>query len=948
MTTLTQFWQQPITHAMGWTLLHFCWQGALVAIVLWCVLGLLSRRSSQLRYAASCLALLTMVILPIVTFTHLSAEARATQLQLPALTIDLSVTADGGSATTIPWKERIAALLEDATPWILGVWLAGVGVFLARLNLGLIVTQKIKSDGTETAPPELQQLFRDLTDRLGITRAVKLLHSSRVEVPTVIGWLRPIILMPVGCMAGLSTAQVEALFAHELAHIRRHDYLVSVFQSVIEALLFYHPAVWWVSQQVRRERECCCDDLAVQVGGDALEYAKALSWLEARRTLYPEVALGANGGVLTMRIKRLLGYAGSSAGSQLAAATVLLGVAASAVICGSTTARAQLAAAARMVPVVRLALPAPQTVETIAPAVMDAKLVAPPIPGISGIKPMPQAGEGTSRLTHYTIWLDQDVLWIITPAERTAFLNLTNDNERDNFIESFWARRNPSGGPDNSYRDEHYQRIAYSNEHFATANIPGWKTDRGHIYIAYGKPESIDSHPTGGQFHGASANYPFEVWHYRSIEGIGDNVDIDFVDTCNCGQYHYTIDHPGMVNLQTNPPDRLSRAAKLLAPPAPAVAPAEPATPNIREINYRGLNSITISDVAERLKRSNLEIHLETPYDPTQIAQAAAALKQLLAEHGHASATVTPIIKTMPPASVGITFDVKEGPKAMLSQVAYKLSSAPPQPSAPQGGAGAIAGIVMDKTGAVIAHAKVSATNTETGNQVARETDGAGSYSIAPLPAGNYNVQVAAPGFSRQLQKNVQVIASAKVGLNLRLRVGESTMTLTVKGTPLPPTTTPEEQVPDNTAKPGGPQHVSAGAVMGMIISRPDPVYPPEARAAHIQGEVVLHALISKDGVTENVYAISGPPELIGCSIDAVRQWKYKPYLLDGEPTEVETTITVNYSLAEGGGAAYKAGPHPDTQAELDRAMVAKQALQKAVEQELQETEKAMRRQQAN
>ena len=155
--------------------------------------------------------------------------------------------------------------------------------------------------------------------RLGIVRAVTLINSALVQVPIVIGWLRPAVLLPVGCLTGLSTVQIEAIFVHELAHIRRHDYLVSVFQSIVEAVLFYHPAVWWVSKQIRREREDCCDDLAVKISGDPLAYAKALSFLEEQRGSLPAAALGANGGVLAMRIKRLLGYKEPPAYSWLTA-----------------------------------------------------------------------------------------------------------------------------------------------------------------------------------------------------------------------------------------------------------------------------------------------------------------------------------------------------------------------------------------------------------------------------------------------------------------------------------------------------------------------------------------------------------------------------------------------------------------------------------------------------
>jgi GWxTD domain-containing protein len=149
----------------------------------------------------------------------------------------------------------------------------------------------------------------------------------------------------------------------------------------------------------------------------------------------------------------------------------------------------------------------------------------------------------------YKTWLTQDVVWIITDEESKAFRTLSNDEERDAFIEQFWLRRNPDpDSADNEFREEHYRRIAYANEHFA-AGKPGWKTDRGHIYISFGKPDSIDSHPSGGSYNrpideggGTTSTFPFETWHYRYLEGIGENIDLEFVDTCQCGDYHYTMD----------------------------------------------------------------------------------------------------------------------------------------------------------------------------------------------------------------------------------------------------------------------------------------------------------------------------------------------------------------------------------------------------------------------
>jgi|CZKL01.1.fsa_nt_gi GWxTD domain-containing protein len=213
----------------------------------------------------------------------------------------------------------------------------------------------------------------------------------------------------------------------------------------------------------------------------------------------------------------------------------------------------------------------------------------------------------------YKTWLEQDVTYIISDEERKAFKNLSNDEERESFIENFWLRRNPNpDSPDNEFREEHYRRIAYANEHFA-AGKPGWKTDRGHVYISFGKPDSIESHPSGGSYQrpmdeggGETSTFPFETWHYRYLEGVGENIDLEFVDTCQCGDYHFTIDRgekdallhvPGMgqtqweemgmakkadrfkggfENLGTGPLassqaskqfDRIELAAKIFAPP---------------------------------------------------------------------------------------------------------------------------------------------------------------------------------------------------------------------------------------------------------------------------------------------------------------------------------------------------------------------------------------------
>jgi uncharacterized protein (TIGR03435 family) len=180
-------------------------------------------------------------------------------------------------------------------------------IFWVRLAGGWMVAARMRSMLVRRAPPEWQKTLKELGAQIGLSRPVRLLVSALVQVPTVVGWLRPVVLVPVGALGGLPAEHLEALLLHELAHIRRHDYLINILQSVAESLLFYHPAVWWVSGHIRAEREQCCDDVAVSISGDAITYAHALAQLESYRPGRLSAAIAANGGSLANRIARLLG-----------------------------------------------------------------------------------------------------------------------------------------------------------------------------------------------------------------------------------------------------------------------------------------------------------------------------------------------------------------------------------------------------------------------------------------------------------------------------------------------------------------------------------------------------------------------------------------------------------------------------------------------------------------
>jgi len=321
MNTL-ETWR-PVIEALGWTLIHFTWQGTLIALLLVGVLRILRRSSTNARYLATCAALLLISSLPLVTITLISlstldkpaselpptfAAQPTSQPQSNEIEpIIASTRTDGAAVSPQQWLFIRFGKIEPLLPWIILLWLFGVVFFSLRLVGGWLFTQHLKFHGTRPLEEKWQQTLQRICRQLRVTRPVRLLESALVKVPTVIGWLHPVILLPIGALTGLTPQQLEAIVTHEVAHIRRHDYLINLLQAVVETLLFYHPAVWLVSRRIRQEREHCCDDLAVAVCGDALAYARALLEMEQLRTAGPQLAMAANGGLLMNRIQRLVG-----------------------------------------------------------------------------------------------------------------------------------------------------------------------------------------------------------------------------------------------------------------------------------------------------------------------------------------------------------------------------------------------------------------------------------------------------------------------------------------------------------------------------------------------------------------------------------------------------------------------------------------------------------------
>ncbi len=302
---------EPAAQALGYALLHSLWQGALVALLLWGLLKLMRGRPTA-RYALSCAALALMLIVPGLTWYALTdsiaAEATAAVATeaadaatplVPVIGVDKAA-----SEASAVWRPMVAAQLY--LPYLVAGWAAGVLVLLARLFGGWSYARYQIAREAKPAPEAWQARFEALTARLGIAQRARLLLAARPGSPYVFGWLRPVIVLPASVLAALPPWQVEAILAHELAHVRRYDFLVGLLQSAAETLLFYHPAAWWISRHICIEREHCCDDRAVAACGDAAAYARSLLALEEYRQASRGLALAATDGSLLGRIRRLV------------------------------------------------------------------------------------------------------------------------------------------------------------------------------------------------------------------------------------------------------------------------------------------------------------------------------------------------------------------------------------------------------------------------------------------------------------------------------------------------------------------------------------------------------------------------------------------------------------------------------------------------------------------
>jgi beta-lactamase regulating signal transducer with metallopeptidase domain len=315
--------------SLGWTLVHFCWQAAAIALVYWLIDAVLWKARSQTRYVLALGTMLLMLVSALATFAYEETRGDTVLSSSPgafsspamvaigsSISSDLAPLTKTAGATTQPVLLHLSRFL----PWLDVAWLLGVACLSTRTIGGWRLIHRLRRSALLQAPEVVYTNFVWLRERLGITRQVSLYISHHIQGPLAIGIVRSLVILPVSALMALSPEQLEAVLAHELAHVRRADYLWNLIQTMVETLLFFHPAVWWLGRRLRQQRELCCDDVAVQSCADPLVYATALLRLEERRSQRLSLAMALDGhrpwSGLSLRIARILGETNGEQGPR--------------------------------------------------------------------------------------------------------------------------------------------------------------------------------------------------------------------------------------------------------------------------------------------------------------------------------------------------------------------------------------------------------------------------------------------------------------------------------------------------------------------------------------------------------------------------------------------------------------------------------------------------------
>jgi len=523
-----------------------------LACVTWLALRVLRVKSASVKHAAwtvvTAVMLLQVVVSPVLPPVPLRVLAPipdagptvSPQLAFPPVRIQAPDSHQRHLAFT--WRQAVV-----------GVYAVVAFALLVQLVLGYTFARRLVRKSRPLDWPRVRE-------------------SESISVPMTVGQISPTILLPM-CWREWDSAKLQAVLAHEGAHIRRADWAIGVMARVNCCVFWFHPLAWWLKKELALLAEYACDDLVLTQTGDRRQYARALleiayamksahgrllrdavpmaketnvkkrmeQILDDRRTIPP--AFGRRGWVALLMCSVPVGYFASAVQLAPAQTRPVLSVAEpSSDKLPAQTLPVQIAQATPAAPA-PAASPTQKRHDELVFIISDAERMA--------FKRLQTDDERQKFIAQarfpnrvlrqilespYQKWLDEEVVYLISEVERRAFMRLTTDDERQQFITQFWLRRDPTPDTEaNEMKEEHYRRIAWANDKFSAA-IAGWKTDRGAIYIQHGPPDAIDSH-------GATpSNYPYETWRYADITGLGTPADFEFVDPTMTGRYHLTRD----------------------------------------------------------------------------------------------------------------------------------------------------------------------------------------------------------------------------------------------------------------------------------------------------------------------------------------------------------------------------------------------------------------------
>jgi len=509
-------------------LIEITWKSSAIITLAWLLTGLLTRSSAAVRHLVWTIAFLGVLILPLIVLFGpawrmevLPQQSLAdSELQkTPASEVQGFIpiappeTAIPNSAFSVPGSNRLIS-----SNLILYLWSLGVILGAFRLSVALFGARRIVQRAEPVSNPVWTMTLSDIAPVAGLNASVQILKSNRTTVASTCGILNPRILVPADA-ENWNVQRVRLVLLHELAHIQRRDCLTQVLARLAWVLQWFNPLTYLAAEKMFAEQERACDDQVLASGTRASEYARDL--LEIAREFRPG-SLPVWGTVAMARPSQFAGRLKAILDESRNRGTIALRHYVVFVMLGLST----------IVP-----LGAVQFVAVAAPAVelssQEAAKPVTPAPKLESEVPAPAPQSRQSLETRaLEKWLEEDVAYIISDQERAAFNSLATNEEREHFIEQFWVRRDPTPGTaENEFKMTHYSRIAYANERFRNTK-PGWQTDRGRIYIMYGKPYETQFFAAG-----LERSYPFEVWTYRYLQGIGNNVRIEFVDPNLNGEF---------------------------------------------------------------------------------------------------------------------------------------------------------------------------------------------------------------------------------------------------------------------------------------------------------------------------------------------------------------------------------------------------------------------------